>query len=156
MSNTESFLAKLEESNTRKFLLPKLQEEITYRKMDVIESTINNSMPSFLAARVLDAMKKSVGGEDIEAEPLKLNDGDIRDLLIRATEMWKKLVIEPSLNDEQVSMVPSEDRLAWFLSAISESQGAGTQGGGVLTAEEAGNFPVQGSKRRVAKRSSDS
>ncbi len=47
MSNIESFLAKLEKNNNHTFLLPTLQEEITYKKMDVIESSVNNSLPNF-------------------------------------------------------------------------------------------------------------
>lgn len=154
--SSESFLAKLERNNTRTFFLPSLKEEITYRKMDVIESSVNNSLPNFLASRVLDAMKKSVGGEEITTEKISLKDDDIKDLLIRATEMWKKLVIEPSLSDEQVVQVPSEDRLAWFLNAIAESQQSETERGGVLSADEVATFPGKRGSKRNSKRSIDS
>lgn len=152
----ESFLSKLEKENTRTFTLPSLQEEITYKKMDVIESSVNRSLPNFLASRVLDAMKKSVGGKPLDTDPPELNDDDIKDLLIRATEMWKKLVVDPKLNDDQIVQIPSEDRLAWFMYALSESQQSETKGGGVITAEEAATFPEQRGNKRNSKRSTDS
>lgn len=149
----ENFLAKLEKNNTRTFLLPLLQEEITYTKMDVIESSVDNSLPNFIASRVLDTMKKSVGGDVLEEQKINLEDEDIKDMLIRATEMWKKLVIDPKLNDEQLVKVPSEDRIAWLLNAIVESQQSETKGGGTITAEEAVTFPDKRTSRRNAKRS---
>lgn len=152
----ESFLAKLEKNSTRTFILPSLQEEVTYKKMDVIEASINNSLPNFLASRVLDAMKKSVGGETIQEEKIKLEDEDIKQLLQRATEMWEKLVIEPKLNIEQIIEIPSEDRLAWFLNAIAESQKTETKGGGELNAVEVANFPRKRRNRRNTERSPDS
>lgn len=153
--STESFLAKLEKNNTRTFILPSLQEEITYKKMDVIESSVNKSLPNFLASKVLNAMKKSVAGDAIEEEKINLNDDDIKDLLIRATEMWKKLVSDPQLTDEQIIEIPSEDRLAWFMNAIAESQEAKTQGGGVVNAAEVSDFPGKGRNRRNTKRDTD-
>lgn len=155
MSN-ETFLAKLEKNNTRKYLLPILQEEITYKKMDVIESSVNKSLPNFLASKVLNAMKKTVAGEKIEEEKIDLNDDDIKDMLVRATEMWSKLVKEPSLSMEQIVEIPSEDRLAWFMNAIAESQEARTQGGGVVNAAEISDFPDKTRNRGNSKRSTNS
>lgn len=125
--------------------------------MDVIESSVNRSLPNFLATRVLNAMKISVEGRSLQDEtPEPVNDEDIKELLVRGTEMWKKLVIDPKLSDEQVVQIPSEDRLAWFLNAIAESQQAETKGGGVINAEEVANFPDEGGGKRNTKRSSDS
>lgn len=152
----ESFLKKLEQENIRTFTLPKLEEEITYKKMDVIESSVSGSLPNFLATRVLTAMKQSVVGLPITDEAPNVTDNDIKELLIRATEMWDKLVIDPKLSMDEITQVPSQDRLAWFLYAIGESQEAETNGGGVLTAEEVATFPDKGGSKRNAKRSANS
>lgn len=151
-----TFLAKLEKKNVRTFLLPDLQEEITYRKMDIIESSVDNSLPTFLAARVLDTMKKSVSGQTPTNDPVNLEDKDIQELLVRATEMWKKLVTDPILEMEDIIKISSQDRLAWFLHAVGESQQEETQGGGVVTGEEVTNFPDTSVAKGSAKRTTNS
>lgn len=142
----ESFLQKLREETTRTFLLPTLQEEITYKKMDVIESSVNGSMPHFLATKVLETMKKSVTGIAPSVEIEEPKDEDVKELLVKATAKWKELVIDPKLSDEEIVEVPAIDRLSWFLNAIYEAQEAGTEGGGVVNATEVANFP---NKRRA-------
>lgn len=155
--STESFLDKLKNINTRTYTLPILQEEITYKKMDVIESSINRSLPNFLASRVLETMKKAVAGQETPVSEIPdLEDDDVRELLVKATEMWKKLVIEPKLTDEQVVEIPAEDRLAWFLNAVAETQQSDVRGGGVVNATEVASFPDEGGSKRNTKRSSNS
>lgn len=154
--SVESFLSKLEKNNTRKFTLPTLQEEVTYKRMDVVESSINHSLPNFLASRVLETMKKSINGvEDTPTVP-DISDQDLTDLLVRATEMWRKLVVEPKLPDDKIVEIPATDRLAWFLNAVAESHESDTVGGGKINAAEAANFPNKRGNKRNSERSSDS
>ena len=152
----ESFLSKLERNNTRTFTLPVLQEQITYKRMDVIEASVNKSLPNFLASKVLETMMTSINGKSVTDEPLDLKDQDIQDLLVRATEIWKKLVIDPKLPDDKIVEIPSEDRLAWFLNAVAESQQSETAGGGVVDAGEVATFPGKRRNTRNTERSTDS
>ncbi len=101
-------------------------------------------------------MKKSVGGQQVEDSQIDLNDKDIEELLVKATAMWQKLVTDPKLSDEQIVAIPSQDRLAWFLNAIAESQQAETKGGGELNAAEVSNFPDERRNKRNTKRSTNS
>ncbi len=156
MITTEEFLQALEKKNIRTFTLPNLQLEITYNKMDVIESSVNGNLPTFLASRVLDSMKKSIAGKNVEDENPNIEDKDVQELLVRATTMWGKLVTNPKLNDAQILQIDSQDRLAWFLHAIGESQEVQTAGGGLLTAEEIATFPDEGVATGTAKRSTNS
>ena len=136
------FLEKLKKNKFRTFILPTLQEEITYTRLDTIDASINGSLPNFLTSKVLDVMKKSIKGEKPVEEIPDIQDSDLKDIIIRATELWKKHVVEPKLTDEEVLDVPAEDRMAWLFDAVFNSQTMKTEGGGELTAEEVGNFPM--------------
>lgn len=154
----ESFLSKLKNLENYTFLLPILQEEITYRKLDVIEAAVSNQLPNFISAKVLDVMKKGLVGDE-QAEEItnpELNKEDVKELLIKATDAWKKCVIEPKLTDEEIIQIPSEDRLAWFMNAIAQSHSSNTVGGGEVTAADVASFPVRTTAKRNTKRSSNS
>lgn len=152
----ENFLKKLQTNNKRTFLLPTLQETVTYRRLDVIESSFNESIPNFLSSQVLGAMKNSISGRPAEDVNLSINDNDMKDLLIKATSMWKKLVSDPELTDEEIIEIPSEDRIAWFVNAVAESQRADTQGGGVTDAVEVATFPKKARNTKHTERALDS
>lgn len=153
----ESFLAKLKKLDEYTFLLPTLQEEITYKKLDVIESSINGSMPGFIAGKVLEVMKNGLQGESIEVSKSQdVTNDDVKDILVKATEMWDKCVLDPKLSMEQIVQIPSEDRIAWFMDAVTNSYSSKTTSGGEVTATEVANFPEVRTNKRNAKRSSDS
>lgn len=151
----ETFLAKLEKNNIRTFTLPILQEEITYRKLDVIESSVNHSLPDFLASRVLDGMKKTLGGQQPQEVEIQLEDKDMVDFLVRATETWEKLVIDPKLSMDEIVQIDAIDRIGWYGHAIAESQQAETKGGGVLTAADVETFSNERANKRNSKRSAN-
>lgn len=150
------FLSALEEVNIRTFTLPILQKEIKYNKLDVIDSSINESIPSFLANRVLETMKSSFTSGQVQADLPKPTNQDMKDLLVRATEKLHELLIEPKLGMEHVVKIPAEDRLAWFVHAMAESQQMEKQGGGVRDAEEVANFPDKAGNKRSTKRATNS
>ena len=109
---------------------------------EIAKLTAPGSLPSFLTVKVLDVMKRSIRGQEVSEDMPEVQDNDIKDIVIKATELWKKHVTEPKLTDEQVLDVPAEDRMAWLFHAVTESQRLQTEGGGELTAEEVANFPV--------------
>jgi len=154
----ESFLSKLKTLENYTYLLPILQEEITYRKLDVIEAAVSNQLPNFISAKVLDVMKKGlVGNEDMEEEVTpELSQEDVKELLVKATDAWRKCVIEPQLTNEEIVQIPSEDRLSWFMNAIAQSHSSATVAGGEVTAADVASFPVGTTTKRNTKRSSNS
>ena len=155
--SVESFLAKLKKLDEYTFLLPTLQEEIKYKKLDVIESSINGSMPGFIAAQVLEVMKNGLQGtESSPTTPTNVTNDDIKEILVKATEMWEKCVTDPKLSFEQIVEVPSEDRIAWFMEAVANSYSSNTTSGGEVTATEVANFPEVGTNKRNTKRSTNS
>lgn len=152
----ESFLKKLHD-RSRTFMLPSLQEEITYNKLDVIQASMEGHLPSFFNEKVLSTMKAAASGrEATEGLERELTDEDVKELLIKSTSLWKKQVIEPKLSDAEIVLIPSEDRLAWLMEAIYSSQDLTTKGGGVIKAEEVGKFPSKRKSTGNTERSNDS
>lgn len=156
MSKTESFLSKLKTLSTYKFTLPFLQEEITYRKLDVIEGSIDGSMPNFIASKVLEVMKKGLVGKDLEVDASDASNEDVKELLQKATAVWEKAVIDPKLKIDEIVQIPSEDRIAWFLEAVSQSYSSQTTSGSEVSVADVSSFPEERTSRRNAKRSSNS
>ena len=153
----ESFLAKLKKLDEYTFLLPTLQEEIKYKKLDVIESSINGSMPGFIAAKVLEVMKNGLQGEISDTTVSQnVTDTDVKEILVKATEMWEKCVVDPKLSMEQIVQIPSEDRIAWFMDAVTNSYTSKTTSGGEVTATNVANFPEVRTNKRNNKRSINS
>lgn len=155
--SVESFLAKLKKLEEYTFLLPSLQEEIKYKKLDVIEASINGTMPNFIASKVLEVMKSGLKGDQVSSDvPTDVNNDDVKDILIKATEMWERCVIEPKLSMEQIVQIPSEDRIAWFMDAVTNSYSSRTTSGGEVGATDVANFPDGRTRKRNSKRSADS
>lgn len=158
MSIRESILAKLESLENFEFTLPTLKETITYRKLDIIEGSVNGSMPNFIASKILDKMKQSLNGEqDTETDnKIESTDQDVKDLLIKATETWEKAVIDPKLEMSDIVRIPSEDRIAWFMDAITQSYSSKTTSGSEVSLGEVATFPSKGTSRRNSKRAVNS
>lgn len=155
--SVQSFLAKLQKLDEYTFLLPTLQEEIKYKKLDVIEASINGSMPNFIASKVLEVMKNGLNGNDTSTStPSDVSNDDVKDILIKATEMWDRCVLDPKLTMEQIVQIPSEDRIAWFMDAVTNSYSSKTESGGEVAATDVANFPDSGTSKRNSKRSSNS
>lgn len=153
----ESFLEKLNKISEFTFVLPTLQEEIRYRKLDVIESSVNGQMPNYIATRVLEVMKNGLDGStEADGELPKATTDDVKQILIKATEVLGKVIVEPKLDMEDIVRIPSEDRIAWFLDAIGRSHTSETAHGGEVTANDVANFPEIRGGRRNAKRSLNS
>lgn len=152
----ESFLSKLRENSSYTFLLPSLKEEIRYKKLDVIEASIKGEMPNYIASKVLDVMKNGLDGEqDATLEHQKSTDDDVKQILIKATETLAKVIIEPQLTMEEILEIGAEDRIAWFMDAISKSYTSATTSGGEVTANDVANFPDTTNGRKHAKRGSN-
>lgn len=155
--SVSSFLEKLNSLDNYTFVLPFLKEEVKYRKLDIIEGSIDGSMPNFIATEVLKTMKGGLTGEEKpEFDVEKISDDDVKDLLVKATSIWQKAVIEPKLSIDQIVRIPAEDRIAWFLEAVSQSHTSKTISGGEVSIAEVATFPENTTSRRNSKRSSDS
>lgn len=157
MSIKESILAKLDGLEKFEFVLPTLQETIIYRKLDIIEGSVNGNMPNFIASKILDKMKQSLNGkEESEDTPIESTDQDVKDLLVKATETWEKAVIDPKLEMSDIVRIPSEDRIAWFMDAITQSYSSKTTSGSEVSLGEVATFPSERTTRRNSKRAANS
>lgn len=154
--SVDTFLSKLKNLSTYKFTLPYLQEEVTYRKLDVIEGSIDGSMPNFIASRVLEVMKKGLSGEQEQEVSFEASNDDIKELLQKATSVWEKAVVEPKLKIDQIVQIPSEDRIAWFMEAVAQSYSSNTTSGTEVSVADVSSFPEESTTGRNTKRGSNS
>lgn len=156
-SKLESFLNALDKIEKRTFILPTINQEITYRKLDILEGSIDGSMPNFISSKVLEVMKKGLAGVEVSEVPVtEPSNEDVKDLLIKATQVLEKAIIEPKLSMDQIVRIPSDDRIAWFMEAVAEAYNSKTTSGSEVSVSEVASFPEKRSTSRNSKRSSDS
>jgi hypothetical protein len=173
---------KIEQKRYDTFTFPILDITIKYRKPDLLKLSFNNSLPSALAAVVVNGYKEAVGGADLNEykEQLKdtkidVNDALIKDIGTKGYQLLKELSVshkfldvpESDFNSVPIPIiawvdVPEEDAIAFLLNLISRGQVAQTATGGEISMEDVTSFPSGGSvperntdgKRRKAVRKS--
>lgn len=166
ITSADELRQKIEEKRYDYFTFPVLDITIKYRKPDLLKLSFNNSLPSALAAIVINSYKEAVGGTDMEEyqkkhkdQKLEADDDLVKDLDTKGYILLSELAVSHRFLDVEQSDpennliawkdVPEEDAIAFLLNLINKAQVAKTATGGEVSGSDIASFP---DSKRVSKR----
>jgi hypothetical protein len=151
------------------FTLPILDVTIKYRRPDLLKLSLNNHLPSVMAAAVIESYKEAVGGADLQAyreslkeKKIEADDKLIGDLSTKGYNLLKDLCVSHKILDVEQSDpannliswrdIPEEDAMSFLVHIINSTQKVQTRDGGEMSLEDITDFPegVRKSKRSNA------
>ena len=129
--------------------LPETQIEVKYNKPDLVQSAVQNNLPTRMSNQILDSMKSSLKGKQAksDADDPDYTDAEVTDLVVKARLLLKSLAVEPKFGDADtedmmdVKLIPATDALAFLQEAILSVRVADTVTGDEVTADSLTTFP---------------
>jgi hypothetical protein len=160
-TSADELRQRIEEKRYNYFTFPVLNITIKYRRPDLLKLSFNNSLPSALAAVVIEGYKEAVGGTTIEDYQQKMqdkkietNDELIKDLGKKGYTLLSELSVSHKFMDVPESDfdaspialiswvdVPEEDAIAFLMHIIQRAQVAKNASGGETSNEDVASFP---------------
>ena len=156
----------IEERRYKYFTFPELGLTVQYRKPDMLQLALNNSLPATLADIVIESYKLQMKGADTtelqkRGANLELDNELLTQLRGKSFEMLTNLVTshrilnvpESDIDNDVISWkdVPEVDAMGFLMHVIYTAQTSETEGGGEVQMKDLETFP---NGKQVSKRNS--